>query len=364
MMIDRRQILAASAALAIVPAGVARAEASRWDAALDAAFAGAETPALAAMVVGPDGPLWTGARGVRRAGSEDGVTVEDRWHLGSNTKAMTAALYARLVDQGRANWDAPVASLFPDITADPAWAEASVRSVMGQVAGLTDEPAMGTAWLMTARADPRSLPEQRAALAQAMLSTRPAGQPGTFAYANANYVLLGAAIEAITGQAWEDVMRAELFAPLGITTGGFGAPTGDQPWGHRGAVPVDPTHPGSDNPPAMGPAGTAHMSLTDHARFLRIFLNPQDDWLSPDSRAVLTQAIGTGASVYGGGWMIAEGQPWADGPALAHDGSNTMWYASTWVAPGIGRAFVAVSNDAARGGPACQGLIPGLIRAI
>ena len=75
---------------------------------------------------------------------------------------------------------------------------------------------------------------------------------------------------------------------------------------------------------------------------------------------MLTRALGAGAPAYGGGWFIAEGQPWARGPALTHDGSNTMWYASTWVAPAIGRAFVAVSNDGA-GAPACQRLIGQLV---
>ena len=39
------------------------------------------------------------------------MTVEDKWHLGSNTKAMTAALFGRLVDQGRARWGARVVDL-------------------------------------------------------------------------------------------------------------------------------------------------------------------------------------------------------------------------------------------------------------
>lgn len=235
---------------------------------------------------------------------------------------------------------------------------------MGHVAGLSDETAMGRAWLMTARSDPRDLPEQRRALTEAMLAVPPSGTPGTFAYANANYVLLGTVIERITGLAWEQAMRTEVFAPLGITTGGFGAPVGRQPQGHRGGVAIEAADPGSDNPSALGPAGTAHMSLTDYARFLGVFLNDGAGWITPGTLSGLTTAIGSGSPPYASGWIVVEGQPWARGPALTHDGSNTMWYVSTWVAPGRGRAFVAVSNDAAKGGPACQRLIPGLIRAI
>ena len=357
-------MMAGAAALGLVPGKAVLARTPGLNAALDATFAASGVPALAGLVAGPDGPLWTGARGVRQAGGTEAVTVDDLWHLGSNTKAMTAALYGRLVDQGRAAWRANLSALLPDVTMDPAWRDVAIETVMGHAAGLSDDTAMGRMWLMTARADPRDMPQQRRALIEAMLAGPPAGTPGTFAYGNANYVLLGAVIERITGRAWEDAMRAEVFLPLGITTGGFGAPAGRQPQGHRGGMPLDAADPGSDNPMGMGPAGTVHMSLPDYARFLGVFLNDGAGWITPATLAALTTAMGSGRPAYGGGWFVVDDQPWARGPALTHDGSNTMWYASTWVAPGLGRAFVAVSNDAVKGAPACQGLIPGLIRAI
>jgi hypothetical protein len=40
-----------------------------------------------------------------------------------------------------------------------------------------------------------------------------------------------------------------------------------------------------------------------------------------------------------------------------------MWYMSAWVAPGVGRAFVAASNDGVAGAQACRQLIPALIQA-
>ena len=92
-----------------------------------------------------------------------------------------------------------------------------------------------------------------------MLAVPPAGPAGTFAYANSNYVLIGAIIEHIAGAPWETVMASELFEPLGITSGGFGAPQGEQPWGSRAGLTIAPTSPGSDNPLGMGPAGTVHI---------------------------------------------------------------------------------------------------------
>jgi hypothetical protein len=64
---------------------------------------------------------------------------------------------------------------------------------------------------------------------------------------------------------------------------------------------------------------------------------------------------------YAGGWIVVE-RGWAGGRALNHDGSNTMWYASTWLAPARDFATVAVTNLG--GGPtaeACDEIHQGLI---
>ena len=67
----------------------------------------------------------------------------------------------------------------------------------------------------------------------------------------------------------EDLIRAEVFEPLGMNACGFGAPAqaneGDQPLGHRrGRMgenrAVQPGR-GDDNPPSLGPAGTVHCTL-------------------------------------------------------------------------------------------------------
>ena len=37
---------------------------------------------------------------IARLGHPESVTVNDRWHIGSDTKAFTATMIARLVEQG------------------------------------------------------------------------------------------------------------------------------------------------------------------------------------------------------------------------------------------------------------------------
>ncbi len=363
MFATRRALLGGFAALPVVGAFPAPARARRDDAAaeaaLDAVFAEAAPPALAAGIVTREGLGWAGVRGVRRAEHEALATTGDRWHLGSNTKAMTAAVFGRLVDQGRARWAMPLAEALPALTLHPAWAGITLDDLMHHRAGLLDAGLLDQAWLIAAHGDPQPLPEQRAAFAARALAAAPAGPVGAFAYGNGNYIVLGAAMEAITGQPWEAVMQAQLFAPLGLTSAGFGAPQGEAPWGHRGGVGVDPAG-FADNPRALGPAGTAHMSLADYGRFVAAMMGGSPDWLSEASRAQLLTAAAGAPPAYAAGWAVGT-TPWAGngGPGLTitHNGSNTMWFAVVMAAPERGLGFIALSNDGVAGQRACGALV-------
>jgi D-alanyl-D-alanine carboxypeptidase len=368
---NRRDMMAAGAATVLLGARPALArDATRYDAALDAAFADQAPVALAGAVTTRKGLIWSGVRGVRRLGGDDPATLDDRWHLGSNTKAMTAALFGRLVEQRRARWDAPLDELFPGVTIHSGWDGTTVRDFMGHRAGVKDAAALGMPFFMTARADPRSLPEQRAALVERVLGAPPAGAKGVYDYSNASYMIVGAAIERIVGVAWEEAMQAEVYAPLGLASGGFGAPRenaagGPNAWGHRGAgagrVAMDPTDPGADNPLALGPAGTAHMTLDDYAKWLGVFLNDGAGWIAPSTLAALTTPLAGEGAPYGLGWIVSPQRAWSKGPVLTHDGSNTLWYATAAAAPELGAAFVALTNQG--DGAAATGLMSGLVRA-
>lgn len=359
----RRALLGGFAALPLACAFPAMARVRSDDAAaeavLDAVFADAAPPALAAGIVTRAGLGWAGVRGMRRTGDEAAATLDDRWHLGSNTKAMTAAVFGRLVEQGRARWAMPLAEALPGLTIDPAWAETTLDDLMRHRAGLLDGPLVNQAWLIAAHVDQRPLPEQRAEFAARALGSPPGGPVGQFAYGNGNYIVLGAAIEALTGQPWEAVMAAELFGPLGLTTAGFGAPRGEAPWGHRGGVGVDPAG-FADNPRALGPAGTAHMSLADYARFIAAMMGGAPDWLSEETRACLLTPAAGDPPAYAAGWGVGSA-PWAgvggSGPTITHNGSNTLWFATVLAAPERGLGFIALSNDGAAGQRACQTLV-------
>ena len=73
---------------------------SELDATLDTIREQFDLPSLGAMLIQGDEIVEMGAVGLRASGFAESVTIQDRWHLGSLTKSMTATLAARLVEQG------------------------------------------------------------------------------------------------------------------------------------------------------------------------------------------------------------------------------------------------------------------------
>lgn len=344
----RRELLAAAPVLAFAGCAKAQTASTAPEGSLQRVIDETGVPALAGAVVTPDGLPYLEAAGLRRAGGTDRVTPGDLWHLGSNTKAMTAALYGRLVEAGLARWGATLPQLFRDLKLDAAWSTTTIEQLMSHTAGATDKGAIDLPWLIAAQSATNPVTDQRTALAAKVLAAPSAGKPGQFEYANLNFILAGAAIERIVRTSWEAAITDRLFKPLGMTSAGFGAPKGDQPWGHRrlpmgvgGPVPVNPKGT-ADNPPALGPAGTVHMTLTDYAKFIRLFLTDGGDILKPETIARLTTPPpGTG---YALGWGVISGRPWARGPMLGHEGSNTMWHMVAMVAPKRGVAILTAAN--------------------
>lgn len=303
-------------------------------------------PALAAGIVTREGLVWATVTGVRRVGSEVAASLEDHWHLGSNTKAMTATLAGRLVDRGMLEWETSLEGVFPELAAamDPAFRPVTLRQLLSHRAGL---PA-NLVWRTFDRQV--SVREARVEVVRQATAKPPEHPPGTQTlYSNLGYVVAGAMIERILDRSWEEALIEEVFEPLGMTAGfgGTGTPGQlDQPWGHddRGR-PVRSNGPGTDNPPVLGPAGRVHGSLADWARFVRDQLEGargRGKLLETATYHTLHTAVDGGDQ--GLGWLVTE-RSWAGGKALHHTGSNTMNYANVWIAPEKGFAILVVCNQ-------------------
>ena len=68
-------------------------------------------PALAGAVAVKGRIVAAGAVGTRVHDRKIPVTLDDRFHLGSDTKAMTATIAGMLVDEGKLRWDSTVGEI-------------------------------------------------------------------------------------------------------------------------------------------------------------------------------------------------------------------------------------------------------------
>lgn len=274
------------------------------------------------------------------------VLPTDLWHIGSITKSMTGTLLARLVQRGILSWDQPVAEALGDagITVHEQLRSVTLHQLVTGRSGLASNIDM-VRFLSFSRPDPDPV-ASRARYAKAMLEGAPEAAPGSgFIYPNAGFIVAGFLAERATGRSWEALMREEVFAPLGLTSAGFGppdparAPQGLAP-GMLGGAPR-PARGYADNPPVMGPAGTVHMTLDDLTRFglahARGAAGEGDSAYLPQDAWRFLHAAPAGSD-YAVGWV-------RQGPdRIWHNGSNTLWLAELRVDLAAGIAAAAAAN--------------------
>lgn len=306
-----------------------------------------DLPALGGAIFTTDGLQEIAATGVRKRGDTTPVTQDDLWHLGSDTKAMTATLLGTYVAEGKVHWDDKITSFYPELADQipPANRDITLAQVMEHKAGLIEN----LDWNAIAKTG--SLSEQRKAAVPLAL-TQPKYSPGAFHYSNTDFVLIGAILEKISGQPWEELIRQRLFTPLGMTSAGFGGlgtpGQVDQPWPHDPDGQPEPNNgPLVDNPEVMGPAGTSHITMTDWSKFLVDQLRGVCGLkaLLPTEiyRAMQPAAPATGDG-YGFGWGVTL-RDWAGGQAVNHNGSNNMNYCDCWLAPNKKFGVLVVCNQ-------------------
>lgn len=299
-----------------------------------------QMPGIAGAIVTSKGLELCGVVGVRKRGTEIPASLDDKWHLGSDTKAMTATLVGSLVEQDLLKWDTTVADVFPELASefDAEMKDVTLLHLLSHRAGL---PANLGRWstirFMAGAGDPPRA--QRLAALKRALSKKPEFSPGSkFQYSNLGYVIVGAIVEKVSGVSWQAAMHEKVFKPLGMGSvgfGGMGTPGQiDQPWGHKDSGrPVVSNGPAVDNPPILGPAGRVHCTIRDWAKFVTDQLRGArgEPALLKDStyQALHTPPFG---GDYGLGWIVVE-REWGGGTVLNHGGDNTMNRANVWIAP-------------------------------
>ncbi len=331
-------------------------------------------PAVGVLLIEDGETRGIGVSGVRKAGDEEKVTPEDKWHLGSCTKSMTATLAATFVEEGVITWETTVFEVLgKEMKMLEEYKSVTLGVLLGNRSGIPGSvPNSAYAGIeqraQAAEMKERDMLDQRAAYAEAVLNLEPTFAPNTdYAYSNSGFVVAGAMLEAVAGRPWEKLMEERIFTPLGMTSAGFGnaarndkgKPT--QPWPHPdGRTPVGPEGVG-DNSWVIGPAGTVHCSLADVGRYIAMHAAREvGPVLKKKETYEYLHTVAPGNESYARGWIVTA-TGWSQGPAISHDGSNSLNHCSFWVAPERGAAVAAFTNCGEKGRESCMEAIRAVV---
>jgi len=312
-----------------------------------------KSPGLIAAIIDEDGIRALAAAGVRRQGSPQELTVNDLMKIGSVTKAMTSTMLATLVADGTfANgWQTTLAQVFPELYDEmhPDYRPVTLWQLVRHVGGVPDDVP---AWWMSHPTLP--IVARRYRILRENLADPPGSPIGEFSYSNSGYMVAATMAEKLTGQSWETLMEERLFAPLGMSSAGFGVPGTvnevDQPWDHHrdSAGMWRPSQLDYGGP--LAPAGNVYTSLEDLAKFIALqFPNKNPAILN---RQQLDELLIPIPGNYGSaaGWVVYQlgGEMWFF--SRGGGGPCCGYRALLQAVPSRGRAYIAVANSWGSGG--------------
>jgi CubicO group peptidase (beta-lactamase class C family) len=343
-------LVACQSPAGVTPPAVTVPETPLGRALADARIA-ADLPAVAGVQVMTQGEIVAHAFGLRQAGDDELVGPDDHFHLGSNSKAITATLLAILVEEGTLSWSRTLAESVPEwaSTMAPGWRTVTLRQLLTHRAGVAPFTTPAEILGVPAGVNTGAPSAQRRAFARWLLERPVAGRVGEFGYSNAGYGLAAAIAEQATGQPWEQLLQEKLFTPLGIPASavrmGWPGLAGGAPWGHLSNGRRWTPHAPTDRrvlavPAALAPAGDLSLTMAAYGRFLQLHLRGlagQDGLL----RAATVRELHRPDGGYALGWGI---QVEGSGAIHFHEGSAGTFHAVTLLDPRRGIAVATVTN--------------------
>ncbi|MBQ1100330.1 beta-lactamase family protein [Streptomyces sp. b94] len=284
-----------------------------------------------------------GRRTLHTGGTAPPPTIprEDlRYEIGSASKTFTGLLLTRLIRSGVLTGGEPAAAcLDPARPAGPD--PVTLAHLITHTSGLPALPADFVPRALPAwRTNPYArYPAER--LTGAFLRHRPRHRPGTrWHYSNYGVSVLGHAVAAATGTAWEDLLTAHVLRPLGLSGTALRAedPRTDAT-GHRkdGRTPVPAFDSGG-----FQAAGAVRSTPHDLLAFLEAHLDPAGSPAAGALRAVRVPVLRRGLGhrhVHTVAWFR---HPTDGGPMYFHSGATLGQQAFLGFRPDTGTALAAV----------------------
>mgnify|MGYP001806189327 CR=1 FL=1 len=303
-------------------------------------------PEISYAVIDSKSTLEIAALGRHSIDLSDTATLNDRFHIGSNTKAMTAFIIAKYVEKGKLEWTTKFFDLFPEWRekSKPEYASISLQDLLSHKAGI---------WPFQGEGDPQipdykgTKSEKRKQFGQFVLTLEPVkpDEQKPFIYSNAGYILATLMLEKATGKSWQllvdKVFNKDL--KLNVKLSWPENQSRKDTWGH--IFENDKLLPVPSNTDYQldytEPAGDVNIKLKDYIKFIQ--LNIQG--LKGDNNYLTTktyQFLHKGIDNYSMGWYNI----YENGHELStHSGTAGTYYTLVQIDRIKGKAYIIFTNS-------------------
>lgn len=145
-------------------------------------------------------------------------TPATKFRLGSVTKQFTAAAILLLEERGKLKVDDRIKTYLPD--QPMSWDRITIYNLLTHTSGIPNFTALPT--YRAAQVNPTTADGIMGMVRDRVLDFGPGEK---MSYSNSGYVVLGAIIERVSGQSYEQFLTDNFFTPLGMTDTGYDSNT-------------------------------------------------------------------------------------------------------------------------------------------
>lgn len=209
--------------------------------------------------------------------SEDfNANINDYFHLGSNTKAITGFIAAYLVEKGKIKWSTKFFDLFPELKSETnaSYANITLEDLLTHRAHI--QPFTDGEEFLKLPKFSGNKQKQRTEFAKYVLTLDPVESNESYNYSNADYSIAAIMLEKVSGKSWEKLLTHIIKKTLKIDFA-LGWPNRNyknQPYGHwienNKLVSVPPETKYDLN--LVQPAGDLSMNIDNYAKFIQLNL--------------------------------------------------------------------------------------------
>jgi CubicO group peptidase (beta-lactamase class C family) len=167
-------------------------------------------PGIQAAVLHDGDVVMETAHGQADVATGAALTTDHRFRIASHSKTFTATAIVRLAHRGVLRLDDTVGQWLPALATTPI-ARVTLRELLAHGGGLVRDGRDGDHWQLV-----RPFPDAAALIGIAADDGEVLAPNERFKYSNVGFSLLGAVIEAATGEPYAEHVQGELLEPLGL----------------------------------------------------------------------------------------------------------------------------------------------------